>query len=100
MITVVIGVLLLAYAAGGLAIFWAMHQPPEVFGNFMKRTPLPVAFMMYPFEPMWMQARAGHLAAGDPAPDFSLAKLDKSGQVRLSELNRDKPVVLIFGSYT
>jgi len=48
-----------------------------------------------------MQARAGSLHVGDPAPDFVLAKLDKTERVQLSALTAiGKPVVLIFGSYT
>ena len=57
--------------------------------------------MIFPFETMWMRARAGTLQVGDPAPDFTLAKLDKSAHVQLSSLTaQGKPVVLIFGSYT
>jgi len=57
--------------------------------------------MIFPFETMWMRARAGALQVGDPAPDFTLAKLDKSAHVQLSSLTtQGKPVVLIFGSYT
>ena len=48
-----------------------------------------------------MQARAGTLHVGDPAPDFSLVRLDKSATVQLSSLTaQGHPVVLIFGSYT
>jgi peroxiredoxin len=47
-----------------------------------------------------MPARAGHLKAGDPAPDFELPTLDHSRTVRLSSEYRSKPVALIFGSYT
>jgi peroxiredoxin len=49
---------------------------------------------------MWMHARGGHLQAGDPAPDFSLTKLDKSATVQLSTIAAQQPVVLVFGSYT
>jgi peroxiredoxin len=49
---------------------------------------------------MWTHARAGHLQAGDPAPDFSLTKLDKSASVQLSAITATQPVVLVFGSYT
>jgi peroxiredoxin len=49
---------------------------------------------------MWKIARAGHLRIGMPAPDFDLATLDKSARVRLSSFQGNKPVVLIFGSYT
>jgi len=37
---------------------------------------------------------------GDAAPDFSLTKLDKTGIIQLSDLNKTQPVVMIFGSYT
>jgi hypothetical protein len=83
------------------AIYRAMRQPPESFGRFMTRIPAPVAFLAFPFETLWTRARAGELAVGDPAPDFTLAKLDKSAQVQLSSLTaQGKPVALIFGSYT
>lgn len=38
--------------------------------------------------------------AGDPAPDFTLAPADGGGEIRLSNFRGEKPVVLIFGSYT
>ena len=41
-----------------------------------------------------------HLKPGDPAPDFTLLKVDKSERVQLSVLNQQQPVVLVFGSYT
>jgi len=81
-------------------IWWAMHQPPEVFGRVMMRMPGPVPFLLFPFETLWLRARAGHLHAGDHVPDFSLMKLDKSGRVQLSALSQNQPVVLVFGSYT
>ena len=37
---------------------------------------------------------------GDLAPDFKLKTLDGSQTVRLSKFRGQKPVVLIFGSYT
>lgn len=37
---------------------------------------------------------------GDLAPDFKLKTLDGSKSVRLSKFRGQKPVVLIFGSYT
>ena len=60
----------------------------------------PAVFLICPFETMWTQARAGNVHVGDSAPDFSLTKLDKTGTVRLSEINKTQPVVMIFGSYT
>ena len=48
-----------------------------------------------------MRARAGTLQVGSPAPDFLLGKLDKSAPIQLSSLTaRQRPVVLVFGSYT
>ena len=69
-------------------------------GKVMARMPAPVVFLAFPFETVWTQARAGKLQIGDPAPDFSLIKLDKSEHVQLSTLNKQQPVVLVFGSYT
>ena len=82
-------------------IYHVMRQPPEQFGHVMARIPGPVAFMVLPFETLWTQARRGTLQIGDAAPDFTLTKIDKSGQVQLSSFTaQKKPVVLVFGSYT
>jgi len=91
---------MIAYLAFGAFIWWAMRQPPETFGRVMAGMPGPVPFLLFPFETAWMQARGGSLHVGDPAPDFSLLKLDKSERVQLSKLNQRRPVVLVFGSYT
>ncbi|HLZ39586.1 MAG TPA: hypothetical protein VKQ11_01410 [Candidatus Sulfotelmatobacter sp.] len=83
------------------ALYGVMRRPPERFGQFMAKIPAPVAFLVLPFETLWMHARAGTLQAGDQAPDFTLATLDKSGHVQLSSfIAQGRPVVLIFGSYT
>ena|SRR5215475_2430249 len=92
-------VLVALYAIFAGYIWWAMHQTPETFGRVMQRMP-EVAYFLVPFETMWTRARAGHLQAGDVAPDFSLGKLDKSATVQLSSLTSTGPVVLLFGSYT
>jgi len=92
--------LMIVYVCFGTYILWAMHQPPEAFGRVMARMPGPVPFLIFPFETAWTKARAGMLHVGDPAPDFSLLKLDKSERVQLSVLNQQQPVVLVFGSYT
>lgn len=92
--------LVVLYVSFGTFIWWAMHQPPERFGRVMARMPAPVVFLLYPFETLWVHARAGNLQVGDAAPDFNLMKVDKTGTVHLSELNQGRPVVLIFGSYT
>ena len=39
-------------------------------------------------------------AVGEEAPDFELPCEDGSGHARLSALWSEKPVVLVFGSYT
>jgi len=93
-------VLTIAYIAFGSMIWWAMNQLPETFGRVMKRLPGPVPFLLFPFETLWLRARAGNLQVGDAAPDFTLLKLDKSDRVQLSALNKQQPVVLVFGSYT
>jgi hypothetical protein len=82
-------------------IYSVMQRPPERFASVMAKIPGPVAFVVFPFETLWLRARSGTLHTGNVAPDFKLAKLDKSGQVQLSSLTaQGKPVVLIFGSFT
>jgi len=92
--------LALVYAAFGAFMWQTMHRSPEDFARVMARLPQPAVFLIFPFETFWTHARAGDLGVGDPAPDFVLSKLDKSGTVHLSELNAKQPVVLVFGSYT
>jgi hypothetical protein len=87
------------YALSAGALYFAMHQPPERFGAIMARVP-GAAMMVLPFEPLWMRARQGNLHVGGRAPDFILPRLDGTGAVRLSAELQDRPVVLIFGSYT
>lgn len=87
------------YGIATAGLYIAMRQPPERFGAIMSHVP-GIAFLVLPFEPLWMSARAGMLKAGDPAPDFDLATVDHSRKVKLSDECRVKPVVLIFGSYT
>jgi hypothetical protein len=65
----------------------------------MARMPMP-AYFLFPFETMWTNARKGQLKAGDIAPDFTVKTLDSRTPVRLASLWADKPVVLVFGSYT
>jgi hypothetical protein len=85
-------------AAGGIA--WAMLQPPEKFGQIMMHLPMPVVWGAFPAPRMWSWARSGHLQEGDEAPDFSLSTFDHSGRVTLSSHRGERPVVLVFGSYT
>jgi peroxiredoxin len=51
---------------------------------------------------MWLWARRGDLVPGAAAPDFTLAKHGDSrrDRVTLSSHRGQRPVVLVFGSYT
>jgi len=40
------------------------------------------------------------VAEGDLAPDFELPRVDGDGTIRLASLLAERPVALIFGSYT
>ncbi len=80
-------------------LFWAMLQPPLIFNHIMAKLPV-VSYFLFPFEPMWLVARRGHLKVGDQAPDFNLKTADRSAEVRLSSFRGQKPVVLVFGSHT
>ena len=90
-------VLLWSLAAVGLYV--GMRQPPETFGAIMARMPA-VSMMVLPFKPLWMSARTGALQIGDRSPDFELPTLHGERVVKLSDEYRQKPVVLVFGSYT
>jgi hypothetical protein len=82
------------------AVAVAMHQPPERFGLFMRHMPPALVWGALPAPRMWLWARAGRLAEGEPAPDFTLGTQDHSGRVTLSSHRGHQPVVLVFGSYT
>jgi hypothetical protein len=77
----------------------AMHQSPEVFGHVMAKMPMPAYFVL-PVETLWMRARKGQLNLGDAAPDLAVKKLEDHRATSLASLWADKPVVLVFGSYT
>ena len=66
--------LLLVWGGFLIMIGWAMRQPPEKFGRVMSHVPGP-AFMLFPFETMWTQARAGASPAGTQASQISLTSL-------------------------
>ena len=95
----VLGAVASVYALAVAGLYASMRQPPETFGLIMSKVPMP-AMMILPFQPLWMSARAGNLRVGDPAPDFVLPALDGSGIVQLSSEFPERPVVLVFGSYT
>ena len=100
-VAVTLCVLAPLWLCASAALYYVMLEPPEHFARVMSKLPGPVPFLLLPFETLWMRARAGKLAIGDPAPDFSLTKLDHSGQIQLSSFTaQGKPVVLVFGSYT
>ena len=88
-----------AYLVFASALYVAMRQPPERFGAIMAKLPGAVLIVL-PFEPLWMRAQRGNLCVGDQAPDFALPRLDGAGAVRLSAEFPERPVMLIFGSYT
>ncbi len=46
------------------------------------------------------QREEGRLKVGDAAPDVVLGALDGTSEVRLLDVAHDRPLVLIFGSYT
>ncbi len=94
-IVVVVAVLYAGLLGGLLAV---MRQP-TVFGKAMSKFPEPL-FAVVPFKRLWFVARAGRLKVGDPAPDFALPTSDRKTHVELAAFHDQKPVVLIFGSYT
>jgi hypothetical protein len=98
-VTIAASVGVFAYAAAFGFFDVAMHQSPEYFSTVMKYVG-PVPFLIFPFETMWKNAREGELKAGNLAPDFKLEVLGGSGLVQLSSFRGNRPVVLIFGSYT
>lgn len=95
----ILGAVVALYAVICGTLFAAMLQSPDDFARTMKHVPWP-AFMVLPFKTMWMTARSGHVRVGDTAPDFSLEGADHKSHLQLSSLRGQKPVVLVFGSYT
>ncbi len=87
------------YTLYAVAFFFVMRQAPEKFTSVVAGLPMPI-MMTVPFETLWNVARAGSLSIGSPAPDFQLETYDRKSRVRLSAQLANKPVVLVFGSYT
>lgn len=50
--------------------------------------------------PVYQRLMAPELAPGDPAFPFELPLLDGGGRVRLADFAGERPVALVFGSYT
>jgi hypothetical protein len=98
LLKLLVGALLL-YALLAGALFAAMLQSPDDFARTMKHVPWP-AFMVLPFRPLWNVARSGNVQTGGLAPDFTLESPDHTSRFQLSSLRGQKPVVLVFGSYT
>lgn len=79
----------------------AMMQTPERFGAFMKRMPAPVVWGPTSARRMWLWARRGDLAVGDPAPDFNLRTTqDRARRVSLSSLTGEERKENSFGIAT
>ncbi|HTM23851.1 MAG TPA: hypothetical protein VL225_01585 [Vicinamibacterales bacterium] len=90
-----------SYAVLFSSVAFAMRQTPERFGAFMSRMPPAVVWGGLPATRMWLWARKGTLAEGRLAPDFSLRTVkDRTRRVSLSSYRGQRPVVLVFGSYS
>jgi hypothetical protein len=94
-------VLVVLYVALFSTVMAAMLQPPERFGAFMKHMPPAVVWAGLPASRMWLWARKGTLSEGELAPDFNLRTAkDRNQRIALSSYQGQRPVVLVFGSYT
>jgi hypothetical protein len=92
-------VFVVIYAVLTASFFALMLQGPDRFARVMRYVPWP-AFVVFPFKPLWKVARNGTTRVGEMAPDFALETTNHSGTVQLSSFRGEKPVVLVFGSYT
>jgi hypothetical protein len=95
----IVGAIVVVYVVMSGVLFAVMLQSPDQFAQTVKHVPWP-AWMVLPFKPLWNVARNGHLSVGDAAPDFALDSPDHNNHFQLSLLRGQKPVVLVFGSYT
>ena len=50
--------------------------------------------------PEYRDLMTAKVAVGELAPDFELPSVDGDGTVRLADLRAERPVALVFGSYT
>ncbi len=62
--------------------------------------PLSQVLQRIAFRYMYRESEPERLNVGDIVPDINFLAVDGKSQHRLSQLIREKPVVLIFGSYT
>jgi hypothetical protein len=67
-------------------------------GNAPKDSPLTLQDVMASED--YRDLMTAKVREGEVAPDFELALIDGKGQVRLSSLVEERPVALVFGSYT
>ena len=86
------------YVAISAALLLVMRRP-VVFSKVMRHVP-DATMMVFPFKALWYAARWGGLRVGDPAPGFNLPAADRQSSVSLASFRGQKPVMLIFGSYT
>ena len=87
------------YVAITAVFFVVMSQTPEKIARTMMHVPW-AACRVFPLRMVWMRARSGSVEQGEMAPDFSLESPDHKSHFQLSSLRGQKPVVLVFGSYT
>jgi hypothetical protein len=73
----------LVLVAGAVAVVVAKMGPRNVIGMLR-----------------YDQRQEGKLKVGDRAPDVSLVALDGQSPVRLGEAIGNRPLVLVFGSFT
>ena len=92
-------VFVVIYAVLTASFFALMLQGPDRFARVMRYVPWQ-AFIVFPFVPLWKVARNGTTRVGEMAPDFALETTNHTGTVQLSSFRGQKPVVLVFGSYT
>jgi hypothetical protein len=66
------------------------------------RTPAdsPLTLEQVMSSPFYGELMTPAVRPGDPAFDFDLPRLDSGGRVRLSDFAGERPVALVFGSYT
>jgi hypothetical protein len=88
------------YAALFGTVLFAMNQTPGHFGQFMRHMPGVLVWGALPAQRMWLWSREGTLKEGDEAPMFTLSTYNHQSQVSLASYRGDRPVVLVFGSYT
>jgi len=90
--------IVLVYVAMSGGLYYIMRSP-ALFTGVIRYVPNP-ALKIFPFKPLWFAARLGRLRMGDHAPEFTLPAADGKSTVSLASFHGQKPVVLVFGSYT